>query len=177
MVRNPIVRTLSAYRNKIEKPFDINHHDTFPEDIKQHILHLYRREEFYYWLQSDYSSDIYPKFGEYVRWLSEYPRCLYNEHFKPVIEMCFPCAVSYDFYANFKSYDYDVYALMHYLDIPMTYYPRVLAHPGHPTSKFLEKYYGQLSEEERNSLHERLKLELEFYYTLYPEERGMNVCL
>ncbi len=172
-----MVRIVSAYRNKIEGPFDMQNRAVFPNDIKQHVLQMYERERFHTWLQYDRASDIHPSFGDYVRWLSEYPFSLYNEHFKPVIETCFPCAVNYDFYVNFQTYDYDIYALMEYLGIPSKYYPRVLAHPGHSTSDYLKEYYGKLSAEEREMLRQRMRKELDFYYSLHPEEKGMDAQL
>ncbi len=177
VVRNPKDRIVSAYRNKIETPFDVRNRAVFPEDLKQHIFQMYERERFHQWLQYDQVSDIHPSFSSYIRWLSEYPYPLYNEHFKRVTEMCFPCAVDYDLYINFKTYDYDIYALMDYLEIPTSYYPRVLAHSGHPTSEFVGEYFRQLSCKEKELLRELLKVELDFYYSLYPEERGRDTQL
>lgn len=177
VIRNPKVRVVSAYRNKIETPFELKNRAEFPNDIKQHILQMYSRKSFEQWLWYDRLSDIHPTFGDYVRWLSAYPHSMYNEHFKSVTETCFPCAINYDIYLNFKTYDYDLYALMDYLDIPRTYYPRVIAHPEHSTSEYVAEYLGQLSDEERDMLRERLRIDIDFYYSLYPEEKGVDAPL
>lgn len=121
-------------------------------------------------MRGEQLTSIHPSFGEYIRWLNEYPDFLYNEHFRPVLELCRPCAIRYDFYANFIALDYDLYALMHYLDIPASTYPHVISHWTYSTSDFLDKYYGQLTSTEQEMMHRRLDLEMKFYYALYPEE-------
>ncbi len=140
------------------------------EYTKQHILYLFRRKDFVQWMKGQRSTAVHPSFGEYVRWLNEYPSPFYNEHFRPVTELCLPCAIHYDFYASFKTSDYDLYALLHYLDIPTSFYPRVISHPTYSTSNYVGKYYEQLTSMEREILRERLALEMGFYHALYPEE-------
>ena len=172
-----MIRTLSAYRNKIEKPLNYSRRRYFPDDTKLHILELYQKDELHKWLLGDQTTDLHPSFSDYIQWWSEYPSTIYNDHFRTVTELCSPCSVHYDFYANFKVYDYDIYALLDYLDIPKSLYPRVISHPGLPTSEYLNKYYGELSPEYKHLVYNRLSEELDFYYSLYPEETGIHEML
>ena len=127
--------------------------------------------------QRNQSVDIHPTFSEFLEFMLLYPLSYYNEHFKPVLDLCFPCAIHYDFYANFKSQDYDVYAMMDYLGIPSTYYPHTILHKGTPTGSYLQKYYQALPAVLKAQIVQTLRSELEFYYTLYPEERNMHALL
>ena len=170
-------RMLSAYRNKLETPYNHSHHH-FPDKLKGYILRQFRRVEFWKWVeQRNQSVDIHPTFPEFLEFMLLYPLSYYNEHFKPVLDLCFPCAIHYDFYANFKSQDYDVYAMMDYLGIPSTYYPHTILHKGTPTGSYLQKYYQALPAVLKAQIVQTLRSELEFYYTLYPEERNMHALL
>ena len=121
--------------------------------------------------------DIHPSFGEFLKYMTLHPLESYNEHFVPDLRLCYPCAVRYDFYANFKVYDYDVNAVMRHLGIPESYYPHKLAHPGHPTEEFMSLYYGRVSADTKRRITTVLSEELDFYYSLYPEEREMHATL
>lgn len=175
IVRNPLERLLSAYRNKIEPPFDPDNRHFFPDNLKWYILQRTRREHLSESLKSgNLSHKIHPSFSEFAHFMSVFDLSTYNEHFKPVLELCYPCAVQYNFYANFKSLDYDVYALMDYLGIPSSYYPEAISHVGTTTESYLKTYYSQLDKETRWRLVEAFSQELEFYYSLQPEEEDMH---
>ena len=172
-------RLLSAYRNKIEPPLDWENRHHFPDTVKTYILQHFRKIQFRAWLDGsgNETQDIYPNFSEFSHFMTLFKLTDYNEHFKTVLDLCYPCAVHYDFYANFKSLDYDVYALMDYLDIPMEYYPRLISHRRTPTTLYLDGYYSGLSHVEKQKLFNVFSNELDFYYTLHPEERGMHMSL
>ena len=81
----------------------------FPERLKAFILKLYRREEFEKWIALNNSlEDIHPSFNEFVQFMNSYPLTAYNEHFKPFLELCNPCAVNFDLFLSFKTLGYDV---------------------------------------------------------------------
>jgi len=177
IVRNPMERMLSAYRNKVETPYNhSNRH--FPDKLKGYILRRFRKVEFWKWVEGGNESvNIHPTFAEFLQFMLLYPLSYYNEHFKPVLNLCFPCAVHYDFYANFKSQDYDIYALMDYLGIPSAYYPHHVSRKDKPTKNYLQEYYQALPADLKEEIVQAFRTELEFYYTLYPEERNMHVLL
>lgn len=106
--------------------------------------------------------------------MTKFPLHVYNEHFKPTLQLCFPCAVHYDLFLNFKTLEYDVFALMQFLDIPFQYYPESIAHRNAPTGTHLEEYFKGVDVELKVKLFHAFKDELELYYSLYPEEWGMH---
>ncbi len=103
--------------------------------------------------------------------MAEFPFNTYNEHFVPILNLCSPCAVRYNFYANFKTLSYDMYATLGMLDIPSVSYPTRMGHPMHSTDEYLASYYNKVSSKVRETVVGVFQEELEFYYALYPEER------
>ena len=176
IVRNPMERLVSAYRNKVEMPFNYSNRH-FPDRLKGYILRRFRKLEYQKWLEiGNQSIDIHPTFIEFLRFMLLYPLSYYNEHFKPVLQLCFPCAIHYDFYANFKTQNYDVFAMMDYLGISSSYYPSVLF-KDKPTGDYLREYFQLLPTDFKDQIFQTFRTELEFYYALYPEERNMHVLL
>ena len=175
IVRNPMLRLLSAYRNKVEMPFNYHNKHHFPDVFKLTMLKSYHKEAFHNWLKAgNFSVDIHPSFSAYIRFLSDHPLDSYNEHFMPLLELCSPCAIQYDFFANFKVLDYDIYAVMDLLGISKQHYPRNIAHPKTSTAEYAQSYYSTLSSYEKSRLFEQFEAELDFYYSLYPEDQDYH---
>ena len=177
IVRNPLERLLSAYRNKLESPLNYTIRRNFPERLKAYILKKFRTEEFEDWIADDEvhtTVDIHPSFSEFLLFMTMFPMNRYNEHFKPTLQLCFPCAVHYDLFLNFKMMEYDTFALMQFLDIPFQYYPESIAHKMAPTENYLEEYFSDVDTELKVKVFNAFRDELEFYYTIYPEEWGMH---
>ena len=177
IVRNPLERLLSAYRNKLESPLNYTIRRNFPERLKAYILKKFRTEEFEDWIADDEAHttiDIHPSFSEFLLFMTMFPMNRYNEHFKPTLQLCFPCAVHYDLFLNFKMMEYDTFALMQFLDIPFQYYPESIAHKMAPTENYLEEYFSDVDTELKVKVFNAFRDELEFYYTIYPEEWGMH---
>lgn len=179
IVRHPMQRLVSGYRNKIESTVDTTQIRKFPETLKIKILKKMRQipkqsrwEEY-----ADFVANMTVTFDEFVNYLLSIKLSEYNEHFTPVLKLCHPCAVKYDFYPNFKVLDYDLYALMSLFSIPHEYYP-------HKTSRYpsvsdvTETYFHEkLSKKQKDELFEKFKYELGFYSTLYPEDKGYHESL
>jgi hypothetical protein len=174
IVRNPLERLLSAYRNKLESPLDSSQRKKFPDRLKAYLLDKYDHERLKAWISANRSGDIHPTFQQFIKFMTRFSLTSYNEHFLPFLELCFPCAIDYDLIINFKTLNYDMYGLMDYLRIPAEYYPAAIGHAAKPTSMFMERYYGQVSREIKADLIHTLRQELEFYYALHPEEAGMH---
>ena len=175
IVRNPMERLLSAYRNKLEPPLRAELRTLFPDKVKAYILKRYRKTKFLEWLDNKNDSvKIMPTFQEFLRFMAQFPLSLYNEHFMPVLNLCYPCAVQYDLYLNFKSLDYDVYALLDYLGIPKSFYPNAISHKGVSTSSHFNEYFGNVTKGAKERLFRVLAKELRLYYALHPEEWFMH---
>ncbi len=174
IVRHPLTRLLSAYRNKLELPLNVKRSHSFPESIKLKILRRFRRKDFQSFMKDSNRSRISPTFSEFLQYMTVLPFNAYNEHFMPVLGLCQPCAVRYNFYANFKTLSYDLYATMAMLSIPPSYYPTRLGHRSYSTDDSLATYYSAVSHDVRKRVLEVFKDELEFYSALYPEENASH---
>ena len=177
LVRNPLERLVSAFRNKIEQPLHFSKLDTF-EMIRRHIIDKYRRGELNRWEESNGTFKMQVNFTEYISWIVESENALLNEHFSPVIDNSHPCRIRYDFYGNFKLYDTDMAQIIAKLKCNPDYFRNNSARsPGHRTKDYLERYYTELSRDMKRQLFEDFYQELDFYYHLYPEERSSHVQL
>ena len=169
IIRKPLVKILSAFIDKLKDPLTYTNHSwarPFPNNIKHYILKLFRGDEVENRISKQEHLNI--TFSEYIRYMTMFPLEDYNEHFVPVTNLCYPCAVKYDFYMNFDAMNYDVHALMHYLNIPMQHYPNQVDHIYYSTEDLLQDYFKSVSPEELANLLNTLSEEIDFYSSLYP---------
>lgn len=175
VIRNPLERLLSAYKNKLENPFDIKFRKKFPDRLKAYIMNLYDRKRLMNWVSAkDYDKDIHPSFMHFLKFMSRFTLTSYNEHFTPFLQLCYPCSIDYDVLINFKTINYDVYGVMEHLGIPTSYYPTAVSHESTPTSSFMEEYYSKVPLEVKSPLFKKFAQEMAFYYSVYPEEKAMH---
>lgn len=180
IVRNPLERLISGYRNKIEPPLDFEKQDSFPHKLKKDILMQFQLREFLKWqhLSKTEKYNISVSFQQFVHYIIYTDVESINEHFQPSMDICHPCIVKYDFYGNFKNYSHDVQALIKkFKTNPRYYRDESLHNNGHETTHLLPHYYNQLSTREKIKLMGVLYDELAFYYTLYPSERFAHMTL
>ena len=110
-------------------------------------------------------------FPEFIRHIIETDINKQNEHFRPSMDICHPCLVKYDFYANFKNISSDVKALIEKFQTNPRYYRDESLHSTQEqTNTKLARYYSQLSFRDKFQLLGTLYDELLFYYSLYPSE-------
>lgn len=174
IVRNPLERLVSGYRNKVMPPLnDLSL--KFPNYVKRNIIQKYRPLDLQYWLNAGGRYNITISFPEFVQYFIDTKKEDLNPHFKPMVHTCHPCRVQYDFYGNFKTYSQDAKLVIRKLRMSMENYPNRSLHPsGRETRTYLEQYYRQLSKRQRTGLFLTLQSELEFYYSLYPEDRNSH---
>ena len=178
IIRNPLERLLSAYKNKLENPFNIKFRKKFPDRLKAYILNLYDRKRLMNWVSlKNYTKDIHPSFVHFLKFMSRFTLTSYNEHFMPFLQLCYPCSIDYDVLINFKSVNYDVYGVMEHLGIPSSYYPMAIAHGNTPTSSYMKEYYSKVPSSVKSPLFQKFAQEMEFYYSMHPEEEGMHKYL
>ena len=177
IVRNPLERLVSGYRNKIEPPlFGLSM--KFPNYVKRSILDRYRPFDYAQWIAKDGQYNMSISFPEFVTYFVDLPYEALNPHFKPMMYTCHPCHVWFDFYGNFNTLDVDTSLIIERLHVLPEYYPKFSNHaPGDETRLYLTHYFDQLSQGQRIALFEKLKQELEFYYYLYPEEKNSHMQL
>jgi hypothetical protein len=126
-----------------------------------------------------------------------------NEHLESMTTLCQPCVFDYDYYANFKYLPEDANRFMDKFGIPHFYYRDVENHPIYSTRELTDFFYGDMTLEERamelRKIETRVKrkipgipdeslpravvaelvraieVDLDFYGSLYPEEKDYQL--
>ena len=193
MIRNPLERLVSAYRDKIEPPLEFSKFDKqlnpmvtnitkvmrYIGPFQAHrrlILSKYRPHVLRRWARASGSYNLSVSFPMYVRWLVETRDSELNEHFSSILFNTAPCRVGYHLFLNFNNYSRDVRLLIPRLNTSSHYFVDHKT-PGPETSSTLPHYFSLLSTDLRRRLFARLTRELDFYYHLYPEEQLSHVGL
>ena len=176
IVRNPLERIVSAYRDKLEAPLthDASQHNKFPAKMKLKILQKYQPDELNYWNDTHgvRKINITVTFSDYIRYLTDTKWAENQEHFQPQLEACHPCFINFDFYGDFRNISRDVAEMMHkFKTNPAFYKDGSLHSSSEQTSELAREYYGKLTHREKVQLVGAWYDELAFYYTLYPSER------
>ena len=173
ILRDPINRLVSSYLNKLQSPLNYTNRWSFPDSVKYDILTRYRPKVLKQLRRHSHSVTLQKSlrvtFREFVSYLSHKPLYTYNEHFKPVLDLCHPCAMKYTFYANFDAIEYDVHAVLEHLEIPSAYYPIRLGHPSVPMTDYLGNHFKGLPSSDRERLLTVFGNEMAFYHSVYPK--------
>lgn len=176
IVRNPLERLVSGYRNKLEGPVSYSDQDKFPNNLRVQILEQYRDSELRHWRMENGKSGsstltISVTFAEFVRHFIETDVMKLNDHFRPSIDICHPCIARYNFYANFRNFSSDVAQLIKKFQTePRFYRNKSLHSSSKQTSNMLMNYYNMLTHRDKVQLMGKLYDDLLFYYTLYPAD-------
>lgn len=160
ILRNPLHRLVSAYRDKI-----------IGLDLKPH-------EKVWSALILKKFNLTSPNFESYLRWIMSMPQKLLNEHFAPMVEILQPCRVGYHYFGNFNDISTEMSLIAAKLGVPLKYFQGINYHPvssEHRTDKFLSSYYASVSDEVKQALFLYFYTEFEFYYTLFPEESDSHI--
>ena len=124
-------------------------------------------------LQDGASSSTDVNFLDFVEYfLSRPDELLSDVHFLPIQQLCHPCHVRYDYYGNFDSFERDAHILMDRFGATNKYLRP--SYYSNASTTHYEDYYKLLSEDQRRSIFNYYKEELEFYYLLFPKERGIH---
>ena len=195
MIRNPLERLVSAYRNKIEPPLEFCKHDRRDDPLVYHLKYVKNMEYFQAHrrlILSKYHPVIFKKwataignyslsvdFVTYVKWIVDTRDVDLNEHFSSIIFNAAPCRVRYHLYLNFKNYSREVRLLIQKLNTSSEYFVDHNSHssPQEETQATLPYYYSLLSAELKRKLFARMARDLDFYYHLFPEEQFSHVEL
>lgn len=178
IVRNPLERLVSSYRNKIEPPL-IGHSLKFPNYIKRQIFEHSRPVVYQHWLQRGANYNISITFSEFVEYFIDSFKDHLNPHIKPFTGLCHPCSVPYDFYGHFNHYSRDVRMVIDRVGMNRSHYHdrSLYASNSANTASVMDTYYQGLTRMQRARLYDVMRQELSFYYHLYPGERRSHVQL
>ena len=176
ILRNPLERLLSAFINKLSSPLNSNTKlkimDAF-ELHKRRIMEKYHPEKLEGWAAGGQKEELRLDFETFLQWIIDTPSYKLNEHFAPIIDLAQPCRIKYDFYGNFKLYSSDMKSIIARLGVPQEWYINRGRHKqGRETSVKMLPFYSTVSREVKEQLIQAVSEDLEFYFTLFPEEMG-----
>ena len=157
--------------------FRYDRQQSFPDSIKIQILGKYRKAELKYWqlTQNKNPFNISVTFSEFVRYVVENSVLEMNEHFQPMMDICHPCLVKYNFYGNFRNISHDAKQLIaRFRTSPRFYRDQSLHSSQEQTSRLMAKYYNTLTHRDKVQLVGVWYDDILFYYTLYPSERDSH---
>ena len=167
-IRHPQERTLSAYRNKIEHPIKSNPSEqNIWDDVRFSILSFYRMK---FNDKMVAQEDVYPTFGEFIHFLYDSESAFMNEHYKPMVELCQPCAVKYHFVGNFGLLREHANAVLDHLRINSSLFWDRGKHLSKPTSTYITDYFSKLRPIDISRLESKFGHDIALYNHLYPYE-------
>lgn len=177
VVRHPLERLVSAFRNKLEPPVSYKSQKVFEHRLKIEILNAHRPVDYFRWKRTKGSFNLTVTFSEFVDYVIQLgPDDHVNEHFRLSLAICHPCAVQYSFYPNFRNLSTDIPVMIDRLGLNPEYYQNGNLHAAdHQTTHFVRHYYSQLSHVQKMKLFTKLYEELDFYYHLYPQEYNSHI--
>ncbi len=167
-VRHPPERVLSAYRNKIEHPLETkSSQQSIWDEVRLSILSTYRLK---FNRKMAEKHDIYPSFAEFLHFLYDSDSVLMNEHYKPMVELCQPCAVKYDFVGNFATLRQDANSILGHIRINSSFFWDRGKHMSKPTASYIEQYYSKLRAIDIKRFEEKFADDIAMYNHLFPSE-------
>ena len=182
MFRNPLERLASGYRSKVERfPLvgprpDSPHFNWLRKDIYEAV----RPDKYRLWMTDRGKTPVNISFADFIEYwannavLNKVDGFL-DEHFLMISEMCQPCRTRFDFYGNFRHFNRDAQVLIDKIgasssDLRQSYY----SDDSSSTDQRMKLYYSTLSETQKRDVLRKMALELEFHYTIFPEERDSH---
>ena len=174
IVRHPLERLLSGYRNKVEGVIqrDKKIKDPFSNEQKLDVFKTVHPDMYKQWLNNK-SMEYNVSFSDFIQFVIKKPNVQLNIHYRPVINLCSPCTVKYNFYGSFNQFNQDTEILVTKLGSKLEKIPGA-NHGRNATAVNVNTYYSQLSQDLKEQLFRDWYRELEFYYYLYPEERNSH---
>lgn len=178
VIRNPLERLVSGYRNKIEPPLTGNSLK-FPNYLKRRIFEQYRPVVYHYWLKAGANYNITITFSEFVEYYIESFKDSLNSHIKPFTGICHPCSIPFDFYIHFNNYSQDVKMVVNKVGMNWNHFydKSLYSSPNTSTALIMHQYYQRLPRMQRARLYDVIRDELLFYYHLFPAERNSHKTL
>ncbi|XP_020277906.1 carbohydrate sulfotransferase 11-like [Pseudomyrmex gracilis] len=158
VVRHPLERLLSAYRNKLEAKHEKSA-KYFQSRFGKKIVKKYRQNATEESLRN--GDDV--TFREFVDFVTDNSENgTRNEHWRPIYELCQPCIVNYNFVSKYESLVEDATEVLERIGVTSISFPPKPP-SNEPTSKKLDRYYSTLSYKQLRKLADLYKLDLRLF--------------
>ena len=157
-VREPFERLLSAFRDKFE-----TYTTSLYSKMGREIIGKVRKSS------ENLNSNELPSFGEFTEYLSTLPDTpQWDVHWRPSHQVCYPCAIDYDYVGRFETVKEDADHILQQLKLDkMVEFP---SFSGSQTSKKLTKYYSQLPRDRIEKIIEIYRTDFEMFNYDFPDE-------
>ncbi|XP_047118629.1 carbohydrate sulfotransferase 11-like [Schistocerca piceifrons] len=147
IVRHPLQRLLSAYRDKLENALP----HTFHQRMGAQIVRKYRKgppKIVGTQKKTNPKNPRWPTFSEFVQFLvDEYRKgSQFDMHWTPITEFCTPCQVPFDVIAKFETLEEDQNFLIHLANLQDVIQPQKKNQAkGRTTTEVEDAYFSQLT--------------------------------
>ncbi|XP_034044335.1 carbohydrate sulfotransferase 12-like [Thalassophryne amazonica] len=116
-VRDPFVRLISAFRNKLARP-----NKDFYQQFGSVMLHRYSNVSgnLPETAADAFAAGIKPTFQQFIAYLLDpetEKEAVFNEHWRQVYRLCHPCQVNYDFIGRLETLETDAEQLLRMLEV------------------------------------------------------------
>uniref|UniRef100_A0A6A7FSE5 Carbohydrate sulfotransferase n=1 Tax=Hirondellea gigas TaxID=1518452 RepID=A0A6A7FSE5_9CRUS len=170
-VRDPLERLLSAFRNKFEKNYASSAY--FKRRFGVKIQRLFRRGEDSLNVSPTGDGTTFAEFVSYLVLISQQKPDALNEHWAPVVQLCQPCLVRYDYIGKYESLDKDSAAILTSLEAP----PGLTIPAAKPsvTSSLLPEYLAGLTPTQRLQLQQVFADDIVLFGYSYRDHHGRTL--
>ncbi|KYN16897.1 PREDICTED: carbohydrate sulfotransferase 11-like [Trachymyrmex cornetzi] len=158
VVRHPLERLLSAYRNKLETKHEKSAR-YFQTRFGKKIIKKYRPNATEESLRN--GDDV--TFREFVDFVTDdAENGTRNEHWRSIYDLCQPCIVNYNLVSKYESLVEDATEILERISVTSVNFP-ARSPSSEPTSRKLDRYYSTLSYKQLRKLAALYKLDLRLF--------------
>lgn len=165
--RHPYERVLSAYRNKLEESYV----DYFRLHFGTEIVKKFRDNPSPESIEKGH--DV--RFEEFIQYITSLDvkdwKKAFNEHWRPVFDLCFPCHIGYDFVGRYGTLESDASYILEKTGVSkyVKFPTRKQSYSKLPTRDVMQTYYRNISTSHHKKLFEIYKEDFTLfeYETLY----------
>lgn len=115
-VRDPFVRLISAYRDKLQSKNQI-YYETIGVEILRKFGNVSNLPES---VEKAYAEGVIPSFYNFIQYILSLPAgndTEFDEHWRHTIHMCHPCLIDYDFIGKMETIEEDAAQLLRMLHV------------------------------------------------------------
>lgn len=149
IVREPFIRLLSAYRNKIEKPP--------PGQYTKTSKYIHRAVA-----NTTEPRQETATFFEFVRYITD-PTFNKDPHWDFFHSLCKPCTIRYDFIGHMETVDYDIRYVMDAVNMTDIKFPKGYTRNARTDNEKLVHYFRNFSNDVIDKLYETYKMDYELF--------------